>query len=241
LKKQFENKIFDDDKEIVNLFKSSNNSLLSDSENHKDNNYKINFEINKHHIKEEHLVDLNAYLTNNLKFEDFNRNFEIHKSIDSMPTLHLNNNTYNSSYYDKKSFNISIESKADKSLLDYLPSEAPRNNNKTEKKGNEFNVTISQLNNGVDKKKENETNVKYDFVYYPHIRGSKIQLSLRKNGVFTCKDCHNNDEEDDDKNAIDMKVPDEDKWVKLKPVEFVKKISKSKFYLIFYIITVFLY
>jgi hypothetical protein len=68
-------------------------------------------------------------------------------------------------------------------------------------------------------------NKRYDFVYYPKIDHISNDFPIKKSGVFNRKE---NRGENYSK-MIDIKFPDEDKWVKLEPVKFVKEISqKSK-------------
>ena len=210
LKKQNDDINLEYIKQLSHLTKR-NNSIYNSKNN--DNNYhRIDFEMKKHHIKEEHL-DLDAFLFNNSKFEDFTRNLEIHKAIEFID--------YNStSYHDNLFKNISEESKADQDLLYDILHEADKNNITDDIRNKENSPNL----NKTEEKHENDNTVQYDFVYYPKASGSKINFPMRKDGVFGCRNC-NNDE--DSENALNMKVPYEDKWVKLEPVKFVKQISAT--------------
>lgn len=218
LKKLKDDKYFDYNEELANLLQGNN--TLSSLKNENENDYKINFEINKHHVKEEHL-DLDAFAFNNSKLKDFNRNLEIHKEISPLSNSNLNIYNNNNTFYDTNLFNVSEGLKAIKEMEFDLPHEAEAHNsynNKTEDK------KINKNNSKVNDTNENENKAKYDYVYYPEAIGSKMNLPLRRNDFFGCKDCENNEE---DQNALDLKLPNEDKWVKLEPVKFVKQISPA--------------
>lgn len=239
LRKQYDDRIFNYEKELEHLFRSNNTNPFLNNLN-KDSKNKINFEFNKHHVKEEHLDFSGLLYGNQSKLEDFSRNFDINKAI--IDTNHISNEKdFNfSSSYSSYSLNMNNYTdqllKLDKDFAMNIPNEEnelKNNFNKNEiKKDDKINITkIKEVNNktvisnNTDKNVQNTTNVKYDFVYYPKASGSKLNSLMRPDGVFGCRHCSNALEEQ--KNSLNVKVPDEDIWVKLHPVKFVSKISSE--------------
>jgi len=217
LKKQFEDGKFDYSKEISHL---SNNNTFSDIKNieNYENKYNIHFEIEKHHVKEEHLFGLDTFLNKNKSLENFDRKFQILKVPSDLKYL-VNKN---SSVHDLNKVDLSDETEKNEYLLLNDYSNQANKNKKT--KDVKINIIMQKSNFSVKNYQNNETNIKYDFVYYPKVIESKLNLPLRRDGVFDCKDCK---DYEDTKNSINMKVPDEDKWIKLESVKFVKAISEA--------------
>jgi len=217
LKKQFEDGKFDYSKEISHL---SNNNTFSDIKNieNYENKYNIHFEIEKHHVKEEHLFGPDTFLNKNKSLENFDRKFQILKVPSDLKYL-VNKN---SSVHDLNKVDLSDETEKNEYLLLNDYSNQANKNKKT--KDVKINIIMQQSNFSVKNYQNNETNIKYDFVYYPKVIESKLNLPLRRDGVFNCKDCK---DYEDTKNSINMKVPDEDKWIKLESVKFVKAISEA--------------
>lgn len=219
LKKQFDVKNFNNEKELEQLF--SRNNTISTPNSNKDSENKINLRIDDNHVNQEEHLDLNRLLFSNYsKSEDFDKHLVIDKGIDEISKF----DNYN---YTSQAQNLSNNAegllKTDKDLIygntqggEFKNSE----NNKTEI--NQVEQNPSDFNK-TEIKDVNNDNVKYDFVYYPMASGSKFNLPLRRDGVFGCRGCAN--PEEDSRDSMNIKVPDEEKWVKLQPVKFVKQIS----------------
>lgn len=220
LKKQFEDKFFQNSKESADSIQINNTFNKKIIMSNNNDNSKFKFVIDKHHIKEDH-IDLETLFNDYSNFENFHKNFEKLK----IPNY---NNSTSDNKTDNNLINIIYPQKTDKeknkeflSKENYFDEVIIRNKTFKEenKKQNQSKFYSKSFND-----QNIDTNLKYNLVYYPKASGTKLNPNNKSDGVFGCRDCYKNEET---KNSFDTKFPDEEKWVKLEPVKFVKEISAA--------------
>lgn len=153
---------------------------------------------------------------------------------------HIKNNMDNDTNKNSNDFYISNDthsnldhSKINNYILDY---ENKNNFNLNNNHNNLFSIdSVTNSNIQFNQATNKNTSETKDFYYTPQIGGIQVKNQLPATLGINCVDCVNPHErnlspsqsEREKKDSLNFKLPNEDKWVSLESVTFVKEISPA--------------